>query len=1116
MDIAAWLRGLGLERYEATFRDNEIDWLVLPKLTGDDLKDIGVAAVGHRRKLLEAIAELSGGSAELRGPPVSEEAGLSHPPDPTSAERRLLTIMFCDLVGSTALAARLDPEDLREVISAYHRAVTEVVGRFDGFVAKYMGDGVLAYFGYPQAHEDDAERAVRAGLAVVEAVRRLETPELLQVRIGLATGLVVVGDLIGSGAAQEQAVVGETPNLAARLQALAEPDAIVIGNDTRRMVGSLFEYQSLGKVELKGLPASVPAFRVLGESRVGSRFEALRSGETPLVGRDEEIELLGRRWAQAKAGTGRVVLISAEPGIGKSRLTEAFREGLQDEPHTRLRYFCSPHYQDSALFPFIGELERAAGFERDDTPGARLAKLETLGAASALVEGDVPLLAELLSVPFDSRYPTLDLTPQRKKEKTFEALLRRLAGLAERQPALIIFEDLHWADPSSRELLDLIVEQIHGLPVLLVATFRAEFQPPWTDQPHVMALSLRRLGRDEASELVRGVFGNAAALPAEVVDEIVERTDGVPLFLEELTKAVFEAGAVRAIPTASAMVPATLHASLSARLDRLGPIAKEIAQTGAAIGREFSYELLAAAAQRSEAELQDGLGRLVASGLVFRRGMPPEASFLFKHALVQDTAYSMLLRGPRQALHARIARALEEGFPTLAETQPEILAHHCTEAGLLKKAVAYWCRAGQQSEAKSALVEAIAQLRRGLRVIADLPNTREHKRQELDLQVALAGALRSVKAFSHPEVAEAFDRAGKLVLESGEAGTISHFSVLFGLFGTKFHGGDPRAALEHAREFLSLAQSGTDSGLLVAGYQILGQALITIGDYSPAFPQLERGAKLYETERHRMLAFQIASDPGVTMRGCWAWGLWHRGYPDQASEVAQEVLRYARRQYAHPYHTLGLALHMIALIAIAARRVSEAEKVGNELVALGSEHGFPTVSGTGLIVQGWALAQRGQNGAAAENIRKGIALARLHSYEPIFLGLLAEALALTGEIEEGLAVLAEALTMAQASGARGNDAELHRLRGDLLRCLPSPDWTEVEASYRTALAVAREQGTRGFELRAAVSLAGLLHDQERRHEARDLLAPVYGWFTEGFGMPDLKQAKALLDEFGGA
>jgi predicted ATPase len=564
------------------------------------------------------------------------------------------------------------------------------------------------------------------------------------------------------------------------------------------------------------------------------------------------------------------------------------------------------------------------------------------------------------------------------------------------------------------------------------------------------------------------------------------------------------------------MVPATLHASLSARLDRLGPIAKEIAQTGAAIGREFSYELLAAAAQRSEAELQDGFGRLVASGLVFRRGVPPEASFLFKHALVQDTAYSMLLRGPRQALHARIARALEEGFPTLAETQPEILAHHCTEAGLLKKAVAYWCRAGQQSEAKSALVEAIAQLRRGLRVIADLPNTREHKRQELDLQVALAGALRSVKAFSHPEVAEAFDRAGKLVLESGEAGTISHFSVLFGLFGTKFHGGDPRAALEHAREFLSLAQSGTDSGLLVAGYQILGQALITIGDYSPAFPQLERGAKLYETERHRMLAFQIASDPGVTMRGCWAWGLWHRGYPDQASEVAQEVLRYARRQYAHPYHTLGLALHMIALIAIAARRVSEAEKVGNELVALGSEHGFPTVSGTGLIVQGWALAQRGQNGAAAENIRKGIALARLHSYEPIFLGLLAEALALTGEIEEGLAVLAEALTMAQASGARGNDAELHRLRGDLLRRLPSPDWTEVEASYRTALAVAREQGTRGFELRAAVSLAGLLHDQERRHEARDLLAPVYGWFTEGFGMPDLKQAKALLDEFGGA
>src|ERR1700758_5271442 len=576
MDIAEWLRGLGLERYAVAFRDNEIDWEALPKLTAEDLQDLGVVLGGHRRKLLEAIATLRGDVASI---PKTIAAAAT-------AERRQLTVMFCDLVGSTALSARLDPEDLREVIGAYHATIAEVISRFDGFVAKYMGDGVLAYFGYPQAHEDDAERAVRAGLAVVAAVRRSKAPVPLRMRVGLATGLVVVGDLIGSGAAREEAVVGETPNLAARLQALAEPDSVVIADNTQRLVGSLFEYQSLGEVELKGLPAPVPAFRVLGESRVGSRFEALRSGETPLVGREEELQLLQRRWELARGGTGRVVLISAEPGIGKSRLTEAFSEGLAGEQHTWLRYFCSPNRQDSALFPFIGQLERAAGFERDNTPAARLAKLEALVAAYAPAEGDLQSLAELLAVSLENRYPAADLTPQRKKEKTFEALLRRLASISNRQPVLMVFEDLHWADPSSRELLDLVVEQIERMPVLLIATFRPEFQAPWADRPHVTTVSLRRLGRDESDRLVRGLIGDAETLPRGGLDDIVERTDGVPLFLEELTKAVLENVAVGTVPATSSAVPATLHASLMARLDRLGPIAKEVAQVGAAIGRD--------------------------------------------------------------------------------------------------------------------------------------------------------------------------------------------------------------------------------------------------------------------------------------------------------------------------------------------------------------------------------------------------------------------------------------------------------------------------------------------------------------------------------------------------
>jgi class 3 adenylate cyclase/predicted ATPase len=1101
MDIAEWLRGLGLERYAVAFRDNEIDWEALPKLTAEDLQDLGVVLGGHRRKLLEAIATLRGDVASI---PKTIAAAAT-------AERRQLTVMFCDLVGSTALSARLDPEDLREVIGAYHAAIAEVIGRFDGFVAKYMGDGVLAYFGYPQAHEDDAERAVRAGLAVVAAVRRSKAPVPLRMRVGLATGLVVVGDLIGSGAAREEAVVGETPNLAARLQALAEPDSVVIAHNTQRLVGSLFEYQSLGEVELKGLPAPVPAFRVLGESRVGSRFEALRSGETPLVGREEELQLLQRRWELARGGTGRVVLISAEPGIGKSRLTEAFREGLAGEQHTWLRYFCSPNRQDSALFPFIGQLERAAGFEREDTPAARLDKLEALVAAHGPAEGDLQSLAELLAVSLENRYPAVDLTPQRKKEKTFEAFLRRLASISNRQPVLMVFEDLHWADPSSRELLDLVVEQIERMPVLLIATFRPEFQAPWADRPHVTTVSLRRLGRDESGWLVRGLVGDTADLSSEVLDEIVQRTDGVPLFLEELTKAVLE-NTVGSIPATSARVPATLHASLMARLDRLGLLAKEIAQVGAAIGRDFSYELLAAAAQRTEAELRDGLGRLVDSGLVFQRGAPPEATFLFKHALVQDTAYSMLLRGPRQALHARIARVLEERFPTLAETHPEIVAHHCTEGGLLEKAVAYWYRAGRHSEARGALVEAISQLRTGLRLIADLPNTQERARQELELQIALAGALRSVKGFWHPEVAEAFDRARSLILESGEAGTISHFPVLFGLFGTKFAGGQVREGLEHAREFLSLAKSRADSGLMVTGYQILGQSLMMIGDYRTAFSEAERGARLYESEKHRMRVFQIASDPGVTMRGFWALVLWHQGFFDRSSEVVQEVFRHARRPDAHPYHSRGLVLLIAGMIAIAGRRISEAEQIGNEAVTVGSEHGLPAMSGIGLILQGWALAQQGQDEGAVESIRRGIEILGYLSYRPIFLGLLAEALARSGKIEEGLAVLAEALAMAEACGARGNDAELHRLRGDLLHRLPSPDRTEIEAAYRKALSIAREQGTRGFELRAAVSLAGLLNDHGRRGEARELLAPIYGRFTEGFDTADLKEAGALLDK----
>jgi class 3 adenylate cyclase/predicted ATPase len=1112
MDVAAWLRDLGLGRYVSAFRDNDIDAEVLLKLTAEDLISIGVTSVGHRRKLLDAIAGLG---MAMRTAEVAGSAPGA--PSPVDAERRQLTLMFCDLVGSTALSTRYDPEDLRELIGGYHRAVAETVGRFDGFVAKYMGDGVLIYFGYPQAQEDDAERAVGAGLSVIEAVGRLATQEPLNVRIGIATGLVVVGDLIGAGAAQERGVVGETPNLAARLQALARPGTLVVADSTRRQIGTLFEIEDLGPQPLAGFAEPQRAWRIIGESGVVSRFEALRSGITPLVGRDEELDLLLRRWQQAKPGEGRVVLISGEPGIGKSRLTAAVSQRIDTEPHTRLCYFCSPHHQDSALYPVIGQLERAAGFTRDDTATMKLDKLEVLLGDGA-EPGDLSLIAEMLSLS-DERFPPLDLSPQRKKERTLAALLRQLQALARRQPILMIFEDLHWIDPTSREALDLTVEKIANLPVLLVATYRPEFQPPWVGQSQVTVIALNRLGRSEGAILVHRLAGNMGALPPDVVDEIVERTDGVPLFVEELTKAVVEAGADRgyasisAVPPSSLAVPATLHASLLGRLDRLGPAAKNVAQVGAAIGHEFSYELLGAAVRLAEPELREALRRLVEAGLVFQRGAPPTAEYLFKHALVQDTAYSTLLRGPRQALHRRIAEALEERFPDLVETRPEIVAHHYGEAALPDKAIAYWHLAGKLSVAKSAVTEAIAQLRRGLSLLDGLPETRERKQLELDIHVTLTAALMAGKGFADPEAVAALERANRLVTETAAVGTPVHFFVLYGLWVSDHTAGAIAAALEHATNFLSVAQSQPLSGPLLMGHRTVASSLLYSGDCRAALAHAETAASLHRPDEHRDSAFRYGEDIGVSAFVQLCWALWHRGYPDQSARAADRALAYSR-QLGHA-HTLCHAFCHTGRAAIFARDIATTYARSNDCVALASERGFPLWAAFGRIFQGWADAQNGEATTAVARIRDGLAAAEATGARvatPFYLALLAEALALAGKIEEGLAALDDALAKVAVSGEKGWGAEIHRLRGELTARLAHPDRAKAEDSFRTALAIAREQGTRGYELRAATSLARLWREQGRRGEARDLLAPVYGWFTEGFDTADLKEARRLLDE----
>jgi class 3 adenylate cyclase len=818
MDVAVWLRSLGLGKYEAAFRENEIDEAVLPSLTHETLKEIGVTAVGHRLKLLGAIAALhSDASGKTSSVDTATAPGTPSSASEDRAERRQVTVMFSDLVGSTALSARIDPEDLREVISAYQKTVAEAVGRFGGFVAKYMGDGVLVYFGYPQAHEDDAERAVRAGLELVAAVGALKTHAPLQSRVGIATGLVVVGDLIGSGASQEQAIVGETPNLAARLQALAEPNSVVIAESTRKLVGNLFELEDLGAKDLKGIVGPARAWTALRPSSVESRFEALHAtGLTQLVGREEETDLLLRRWERAKSGEGQVVLLSGEAGIGKSRLTAALLGRFAHEPHTRLRSFCSPQHTDSALYPIIGQMERAAALSRDDTPQAKLDKIDALLAQSSTPAQDAALFAEMLSLTNDGRYPALNLPPPQRRQKTLEALVSQVAAFARQNPVLMIFEDAHWTDPTSLELFGRTVDRITNLRVLLIVTFRPEFAPPWIGRPHVTALTINRLAQRDIDAMIDRVAGNKS-LPANIRQDIIERTDGIPLFVEEMTKAVLEAEgegaaaqAVSMVPSPALAVPASLHASLMARLDRLGP-AKEVAQVAAAIGREFSHALLVAILRKSEAELNSALDRLIAAGLLSRQGVPPEASYLFKHALVQDAAYGTLLREPRRALHAHIAEALESQFPEIADNRPELLARHCTEAGLIEKAAGLSGKAGQRSLERSALLEALEQFTRALDQIASLPATPALRRQQIKFQVGQANAIYHTKGFASAEATAAFDQARIMIERVERLGEhvedpLLLYSVLYGFFIAKFINFDGDAASALARQFLALAE----------------------------------------------------------------------------------------------------------------------------------------------------------------------------------------------------------------------------------------------------------------------------------------------------------------------
>jgi len=1131
MDIEEWLRGLGLQQYVTAFRENNVEAEVLLRLTSEDLKDIGVSSVGHRRKLLEAIAELRDSSSPISAEGVNEAVRVAVPAPPSrsasGAERRQLTVMFVDLVGSTALSARLDPEEMSAIIRDYQNCCAGEITRFEGHIAKFMGDGVLAYFGWPQAHEDDAERAVRAGLAVIAAVGQLHAPNgrPLAARVGIATGLVVVGELIGDKEARERAVVGATPSLAARLQGLARPGTIIVAERTRRLLGDLFEFAELGPQTLKGFDAAVEAYAVVGEGRAESRFEAFHAGVlTPLVGREQELALLLERWTWAEEGEGQVMLLSGEPGIGKSRIARALREHLAAQSYIPLSHYCSPYHTSSALYPVIGLLERAAHFDREDTPEVKLDKLERLLAQGGGQDREAPaLLATLLAIPTDGRYPELDLPPQRIKQRTLEVLMEQFVGLARQRPVLAVYEDVHWIDPSTLELLGLIIERSQRLPALVLVTFRPEFTPPWTGHAHVTQLSLSRLTRRHCSAVALRVTGSKA-LPSEVLDQIVARTDGVPLFVEELTKAVMESGLLKDIGDRYELtgtlrplaIPATLHDSLMARLDHLAPV-KEVAQIGAVIGRDFSYDLLAAVAPHHEDRLQHALAELCRSELIHRRGAPPEATYSFKHALVQDAAYSSLLKARRQQLHARIAEVLEERAAGDAEVLPEIIAHHCAEAGLHERAVSNWWQAAQAAIQRSATLEAITHLENGLRLLRTLPDRPEHIRLELDMQVALGTALMAAKGWSSPATAAAFARAEELCERVDD---IMQRSIAdFGRYLVYLLRGQLNAALATTTAMLDRAERDGDPATRMIAHRCVGITSMHRGEFEAAHRHIEASLALHDPNEHAALAYRFAYDPRISILCYLSHALLHLGYPEQALEAYAQLMEAIGTHQHSP--SVAFGLFQSAIFCTYSRDLGACTRDGDfgsdqavvdELIATCTEHGFSLWRTAGVILNGWILAKVGESDRGITQMREGIIDWRGHDaklFVPRWLLMLASALSRRGHARAGLDSIEEGLALITETNERWNEAELHLRKGELLLALKTDD--KAEDSFQQALTVAREQRARLWELRAATSLARLWVGRNERERAYGLLAPVCGWFTEGFETPDFREARALLE-----
>ncbi|HSY56788.1 MAG TPA: AAA family ATPase [Bradyrhizobium sp.] len=1082
---------------------------------------LSCAACGHANAPGSRFCTQCGVALGEAAPAAAAAAAAPAAPARTgaAAERRQLTVMFCDLVGSTALSTRLDPEDLREVIAAYHACAAEVVTRFGGYVAKYMGDGVLVYFGYPEASETDAENAVRAALALIDAVGRLSVGGIRhEARIGLATGLVVVGELVGAGEAQERNVVGETPNLAARLQSAAAPNTVVVAATTRRLAGELFEYAAIEPAKLKGFEEPISAWRVLRERTVASRFEAFRAAtQTPLVGREEEIELLRRRWQQIKEGEGRVVLLAGEPGIGKSRLTAALEDHVKDDAHTCLRYFCQPHHQGSALQPVLAQLAHAAGFAHDDDAAAKRAKLEKLLAADAESgAAESELFAELLGLAAISALPPAERDPQVRRRKILAALIERLETLTRRGPVLMLFEDVHWADPTTLELLTLTIQRLQSLPILLIITFRPEFQPPWTGQSHVTMLTLNRLSQRERAMLVDHVTGGKK-LPPGLLDQIVERTDGVPLFVEELTKAVLESeqlqeSADRYVleqPMQELAIPTTLQASLMARVDRLGS-AREVLQIGATIGREFSYEVLAAVAGLPDAVLQDALIRLMEAELVSLRGIPPNAVYNFRHALVQDSAYSNMLRGRRQQLHSAIAMVLENRSPEVVQSTPELIAQQFARAGQNEKAIHYWRQAGERDLRRFALKESITHYSNALRLVAAMAESPQRSGLELELCLGLAMAQQMTMGPTATESGANYSRALALSRELPGRGR-ERFRATWGMWFYETMTQRSGEALRLADDLIALARELDDPDLLVEAYHARMPGNMWTADLHGMIKTAQELIGLYDRERHRDHAYYFGGhDSRVCAQSFYALGLWELGCPDQAERMARQCIADGRA-LGHAF-SFAHGLNMGSLTFLLLNDVDACRAVADELYPFAERNKFPWPLAQARFLRGWVTAQQGDRDAGIEQMRQAVDNPAQTVLRPILFSFIAEQQMRAARFADAIATLDQVTDEIQAGSARFHEPEIVRLRGEALLAQSRNNSAEAEAAFRQAMTDAGQQSFRAIELRAGLSLARLLRERGRKAEARDVLAPIYAAFTEGFERPDLTAAKALLAE----